>query len=438
LRDRYGKALIKQDLKTSDPRKVAQKVALLNAQVEAEWAGLEAAPGSSPESLKGAARVYLRGWGLEPQAASSGGIASASRPDDGPTAIDLLHDHIELKRQMFAGGDEERYREADSSDYLSPVEIEAGQQLHGVTRPTITDLQDVYLDTHKKRGREAFALFTRRTFAALVAVTGNKEIDAFTREDARRYLNDTLANGRKTATVRRRLNVFVAAWGVYRREKSPHLPNPFEKLSIPGEHEDKSDRSPFTPAQLAGLYAACRDKDDDRRWLFALMIDTGARIAEVTGLALDDLKVDAPVPHVVIRPHPWRTLKNLNSAREVPLVGASLWAARRILETAPEGQRFAFPRYTTETRCNNTVSSATLVKWVRGLKVDGESLAGNGLNHELRHSMSDRLREVQCPKPIMGAIEGHGKQDVADGYGHGYSLKVKLEWLQKVALKAPR
>jgi len=36
----------------------------------------------------------------------------------------------------------------------------------------------------------------------------------------------------------------------------------------------------------------------------------------------------------------------------------------------------------------------------------------------------------------MGAIEGHGKQDVADGYGHGYSLAVKREWLDKVALMA--
>jgi hypothetical protein len=49
--------------------------------------------------------------------------------------------------------------------------------------------------------------------------------------------------------------------------------------------------------------------------------------------------------------------------------------------------------------------------------------------------MADRLREVQCPKEIRYAIDGHARQDVGDGYGStGHGLKVKAEWLNKVAL----
>lgn len=50
LRDRYPGATIKPDLKTSDPLKVARMVDRLNRKYEAEWEGLRAAPGSSPDS----------------------------------------------------------------------------------------------------------------------------------------------------------------------------------------------------------------------------------------------------------------------------------------------------------------------------------------------------------------------------------------------------
>jgi integrase len=45
------------------------------------------------------------------------------------------------------------------------------------------------------------------------------------------------------------------------------------------------------------LYAACREVDDDLRWIAALLIDTGARLAEVVGLPLADIDLDDAVPH---------------------------------------------------------------------------------------------------------------------------------------------
>jgi integrase len=152
-------------------------------------------------------------------------------------------------------------------------------------------------------------------------------------------------------------------------------------------------------------------------------------LAEVAGLTLDDIKLDAEVPHVVIKPHPWRRLKNTEqSTRTVPLVGASLWAAERVHKSAAKGQRFAFPRYTDETECRATAASAALVSWVRRIPIDR-------VLHELRHTMKDRLRAVQCQKSIFDAVMGHASQDVGDSYGLGYPLSVKAEWLAKVALK---
>jgi hypothetical protein len=87
------------------------------------------------------------------------------------------------------------------------------------------------------------------------------------------------------------------------------------------------------------------------------------------------------VPHVVIKPHPWRRLKNASSERTVPLVGASLWAAQRVHEAAVQGQRFAFPRYTDDKECRATAASAALVGWVRRIPIDR-------ILHELPHTMA--------------------------------------------------
>lgn len=53
-------------------------------------------------------------------------------------------------------------------------------------------------------------------------------------------------------------------------------------------------------------------------------------------------------------------------------------------------------------------------------------MRANGLDHtahELRHTVADRLRDVQCPRAIQFAIEGHSSKDVGDSYGNGYTLK---------------
>ena len=54
--------------------------------------------------------------------------------------------------------------------------------------------------------------------------------------------------------------------------------------------------------------------------LVALISDTGMRLAEAAGLHMDDLHLYDAVPHVEIRPHPWRSLKTKGSQRQVPLV----------------------------------------------------------------------------------------------------------------------
>jgi integrase len=419
LQARYPSKTIRHDLKTNDMTVAEKAVVLLNRRYEAEWAGLLAAPESSPAALKAHADALLKTHGLTPGGA-----------DNHPMAVELLHDHLDAKRQRYASGDEDTYRIAAPTDYLSPVEIKAGQRLHGTAPYTLSDALEFHLRIHPKAADTKFATYQRRVFAGLIAVTGDKAIADFSREDARTWLESSLARGNKTTTVRRIIGALHSVFATDIRENNLQRTNPFAGLKIPSEGGDSEQRQPFTPTELSTLYAACHTKDDDRRWLLALLIDTGARLAEITGLALSDIRLDADIPHVLIQVQPWRSLKNAGSRREIPLVGAALWAAHRIKTAAVTGQLHAFHRYTSNTECKTTNASATLAGWIRRIPLDHTA-------HDLRHTMPDRLREVQCPREIQLSIAGHASQDVGDGYGKGYSLKVKLEWLLKVGLPTP-
>lgn len=167
-----------------------------------------------------------------------------------------------------------------------------------------------------------------------------------------------------------------------------------------------------------------------------LLAGTGARLAEIVGLPMEDIVLGVPIPHVVLQVHPWRDIKGAKGLRgikdrTVPLVGPALWAAQRVKAAATPDQRYAFPQYTDGATCKATHASNALNGWIRRLPLAHTC-------HELRHTVKDQLRAVQCPKDISDAITGHGKKDTGDtygrGYGHGSLLQVTSEWLSKAVL----
>ena len=85
LRDRYPGKTIKLELKHSDMVKAARQFEALNRRYEAEFAGLRAAPESSPQALKVHAAALLSEYGLAP--------GDANAP-----AADQFFDRLEDKR----------------------------------------------------------------------------------------------------------------------------------------------------------------------------------------------------------------------------------------------------------------------------------------------------------------------------------------------------
>ena len=179
-------------------------------------------------------------------------------------------------------------------------------------------------------------------------------------------------------------------------------------------------RQPIPLTRIRKLQEECVRLDDDIRWLVALISDTGTRLSEAVGLRQQDLKLNHEVPHVALVPHASRRLKTDSSERVIPLVGASLWAAQRISESA--NSQYCFPRYCSDNVCNSNSASAAINKWIK-------TIAGpDAVIHGLRHSFRDRLRAVEAPVDLIDQLGGWSLQSVGQGYGNGYPLTVLQQW----------
>ena len=137
-------------------------------------------------------------------------------------------------------------------------------------------------------------------------------------------------------------------------------------------------------------------------------------------VVLADLQPDHPQPHISLRPHPWRRLKTQGSERIVPLVGVSLWAARRAVAAA--SHYFLFPRYYDETRCKGNSASAALNKWMSPRVPSGCVL------HSFRHSFRERLRAAECAPDIIDRLGGWAVERVGETYWTGHPIEVLSQW----------
>ena len=71
-------------------------------------------------------------------------------------------------------------------------------------------------------------------------------------------------------------------------------------------------------------------------------------------------------------------------------------------------------------------ASAALNKWLK-------AVAGSDyVIHSFRHSMRDRLRAVNCPSDMIDQIGGWSSGKVGDGYGEGYSLRMKFSSMNEI------
>jgi integrase len=290
---------------------------------------------------------------------------------------------------------------------------------------TLSEALETYV-TQKGAGKpKTFKAAAQRACTYLVDACGTKTLAEYSRADALSYRDYLIAKGLVGSSVGRVISSIRAVFNFAISEYALDLKNPFV-----GMYFDKSagvsKRLPMPIEDIRKVQNQCRLIDDDLRWLVALVSDTGMRLAEGAGLLKSDIILDADILHISLKPHSWRPLKTSGSQRDIPLVGASLWAAQRLLESFPDSP-YAFPRYNRKDTTNSNSASAALNKWLHQYVPEGCTM------HSFRHPMRDMLRAVECPSDVIDQIGGWATEGIGQGYGKGHDLQVCAKWMNLIS-----
>jgi integrase len=291
--------------------------------------------------------------------------------------------------------------------------------------PLLSEAGRFYVEMKGKAGDKRFEQNTSRVVSEVIGLTGDKLISAYNRHDALAFRDALLERGSANATVKRNFECIRAIWNFAAREHGVGSVNPFSNMNY-GNGRGPVKRKPIPIEDIRNIQKLCFDMDDEIRWLLALLSDTGLRLSEAVGLIKSDIHLDDQTPYIRLKPHIWRKLKTTGSERDVPLIGASLWAVNRASSEASTD--FPFPRYCSLDGCKADYASNALNKWLRRYAPCGCVV------HSFRHSIRDRLRAVECPSDIIDAIGGWTTTGVGQRYGTGQPLEVKDKWMRMINL----
>jgi integrase len=288
----------------------------------------------------------------------------------------------------------------------------------------LSEALDLYLELKSGNRDKVFIRTAQRNTEYVVRVLGDRPVTAYLSVDAGLFRDWLIDQGMSRSTVQRVFSSIRSIVNLAISEKGLDGQNGFVGTYLP-DSLTAGERKPIPADAICQIQAECVNTDDDLRWLVGLISDSGMRLGEAVGLLKSDIVLDAGVPHINLKQHPWRRLKTSGSERQIPLVGMSLWSAKRAIQSAPSSP-FVFPRYCNEEHHNANSASAALNKWLKSHAPEGCVI------HSFRHSLRDRLRAVECPSDITDRIGGWTTAGVGQRYGAGYPLNVLSRWMERI------
>jgi len=290
---------------------------------------------------------------------------------------------------------------------------------------TLNEALDLYLRLKGHNKQKQFEVTATRHIQYVVKCLRNRPIDLYSTADGSAFRDWMVNKGLSGSSVKRTFSSIKAIVNLAISESGLTCKNAFGGVYMP-DRSDSVKRSPISNPSLIIVKSECIRIDDDLRWLIALIGDSGLRLSEAVGLIKEDIVIDDGVPYINVRAHTWRPLKTAASERIVPLVGMSAWSARRLLSQV-EGN-YCFPRYASTSGCRSNSASAALNKWLK------KQAGSDATVHGFRHSIRDRLRNVEAPTDLIDQIGGWSVQSIGQGYGDGYNINKLYEWMQKIEI----
>jgi integrase len=391
-----------------DPRgtRAARAAQRLNSELEAFWRASLVGESVDAKARYDRARKDARRLGFEYITAAE----IAQRP---------LVEILERFEALAAGKPDNRPAEVAVLGLVKPPALDLDglfDEFEALMKPSLIGMSEDQMRKWRNPKKRAIANF--------VSVIGNKPLSQISRADAldfqRWWIDRVMVDGVEIETANKDIGHLNKMLSKVENTHRLGLGPVFSQMRIEGGKTGR--RVAFAPAFVQDRLLADGALDglnpEARRVLY-LVVETGLRLSEACNLTAETIRLDDPVPHIMVRPD-GRRMKTEQSERDMPLVGVALVAMR--------AQPAGFPRY----RDKAAGLSATVNKYLSEnglLPQPGQTL------YSLRHSFEDRLTAVEVPDKIAAALMGHKYH--RPRYGVGPSLAQKLEWLQRIAFRPP-
>ena len=188
---------------------------------------------------------------------------------------------------------------------------------------------DLYLRLKSDGKDKTFVRSAHRNVGYVIKVLGDHPLSAYSTVDAANFRDWLIDQGMARDTIKRVFGSVRSIINLAIKEQGLGCQNAFSGTFMP-DGLRVTKRQPIPVSDIHKIQQKCFEQDDELRWIIALLSDTGMRLGEAIGLLKTDIVLEARIPHIDLKPHPWRRLKTPGSERQIPLVGASLWAAKRL------------------------------------------------------------------------------------------------------------
>ena len=410
--------------KTANKQKAATVAARITRELEAEWdAHRGIRPSTSTTVMEGARRLL-----------EQAGLPPTKTPLSHEIEKDLWIDSIDqelpyaAKEALFTAhiaADTQAQQELLNT-YLSDEQRAALDIASGKLRMPATVMRDEYLRLKNKLQDRKELNSILPSFAALVELLGDRHPSEYSTYEVQMLVNHMqYERGWSTGTVKKRLGCLRKTFNYVAkvhddREAAQH---PFASFHtfINGLGEDVIEKADFTPDQLNTLRKAVIGKTDEVSGLIAILMDTGMRPSEACSLSAEDVHgLDNSHPFLSLQNNTFRRLKTKNSVRFMPLVGEGLEYVRAT------NSHWLFPSYVDEASktIKNENASTAVNKRLRSILGDGCPTS-----YSFRHTLTTRLRDVECPQTIQDELEGWAST-IRSGYGSPTDIKLKTKYIQ--------
>lgn len=160
------------------------------------------------------------------------------------------------------------------------------------TQTSLREITEEYVDLRSLNPKPL-----KENLDCLFGIVGEKPVEAYTRQDARKFV-EVYGRKVKTTSVRRRLNILnvVFNYAIYELDL-PHR-NPFARIIIKGEGKDATPREPFSVVELKTL---CKQSISfgKLRLILPILGETSCRLSEVLGLVHHEISAVYTLLYVV-------------------------------------------------------------------------------------------------------------------------------------------